>query len=75
MNFKKRKEDVLVEIQRRAEASISSDLYNMNMRMDTSSFAYQLQTAIGKAIAEGFKVMMENTYSDQEFEKDIGIRS
>jgi hypothetical protein len=74
MNFKKPKQQVLDEIQARAGSAIYSELQNMNMRIDMGSAAYGLQQAIAKAIAEGFKCMMENQYTDQEFESDIGLK-
>lgn len=74
MNFKKPKQEVLNEIQARAQQAMQYELSGMHMMIDTNSFVWQLQTAISKGIAEGFKVMMENQYTDQEFEQDIGLK-
>lgn len=74
MNFKKSKEEVLNEIQARAGAVVYSDFANMNMRVDTQSVAYVFQQAIAKAVAEGFRVILENQYTDDDFERDLTLK-
>lgn len=74
MMFKKSKEDMLNEIQARASAVVYNDFANMNMRVDTQSVTWTFQQAIAKAVAEGFRVMLENQYTDEMFEKDIGLK-
>ena len=34
-----------------------------------------LSRAIGQAVAEGFRTMMENQYTDEDFEQDIGLET
>lgn len=72
--FKKSKEDMLREIERRAAAAMGSDLQNANLRVDFGSVAWTMQNAIARAVAEGFKVMLENQYTDDEFEQYIGLK-
>lgn len=74
MMLKKSKEEVLKEIQARAASSIYNDLSNMNMRVDTSSVTWTLQQAIAKAVTEGFRTLLDNQYTDEMFENDIGIK-
>lgn len=73
MILKKNKEEVLKEIQDRASASISSDLRYLNMSIDMNSVAWGLQNAIAKAVTEGFRTLLENQYTDDDFEKDIDL--
>lgn len=75
MMLKKPKQQVLDEIQARAAGAISYELQNMQLQVNMGSAAWTLQQAIAKAIAEGFKVMIENQYSDAEFEEDLGLKS
>lgn len=74
MMLKKPKEQVLEEIQARAAAVVYNDFANMNMRVDTQSVTWTFQQAIAKAVAEGFRVLLENQYSDEMFENDIGLK-
>ena len=72
--FKKDKQKLLEEIQARASAVVYNDFQNMNMRVDMNSVTWTFQNAIAKAVAEGFKVMLENQYTDEMFENDIGLK-
>lgn len=75
--LKKPKEQVLSEINSRAMAACSYNLQqNLGhaMHMDSNSVAYALQSAIATAITEGFKVLLENQYTDEMFENDIGLK-
>ena len=74
MRLKKDKEQVLAEIQARAASVISYDLQNMNMKVDMNSVAWSFQNAIAKAVAEGFRVVLENQYTDDDFERDLTLK-
>lgn len=74
MRFKKDKEEVLREIQARASGCISYELQNINMQVNMGSVAYSFQNAIAKAVAEGFRVMIENQYTDDDFERDLTLK-
>jgi hypothetical protein len=77
MNFKKPKQQVLDEAQMRAEDRIRGVLRNtlfQGASMDPNSTINLLTFAISQGIAEALKSMMENVYTDQEFEEDIGLR-
>jgi hypothetical protein len=76
MKFRKPIEDIKWEIQSRAQSQVQYALnvihgYNSGMQQ---SIDETLARAIGHAVAEGFKVMMENQYTDEDFEKDIGLK-
>lgn len=78
MILKKDKELVLNEIRSRASGTISSHLQSnlgAHMRIDTNSLAYTLQEAISMAITDSFRVLIENQYTDDDFEKDITLKS
>lgn len=74
MRLKKDKEQVLSEIQARAAAVVYNDFQNMNLRVDTQSVAWTFQNAIAKAVAEGFRVVLENQYTDDDFERDLTLK-
>lgn len=74
MMLKKPRQEVLDEIQARAAAAVYNDFASMNMRVDTQSVTWTFQQAIAKAVTEGFRVLLENQYSDEMFEKDIGLK-
>ena len=77
MNLKKPKEQVLSEIQARAAGSVSSHLRNNlgdSLRIDTSSLTYILQNAIAMAVTEGFRTLLENQYTDDDFERDLTLK-
>lgn len=75
MMLKKPKEDVLREIQSRAlSASMNSLNSSTGLEIRMESMIYQIQTSIAAAVTEGFKVLIENQYSDEMFENDIGLK-
>lgn len=73
--LKKTKQQVLDEIRMRATSSCYSTLvsYNPNISVDMTSFSYALQQAIGSAVAEGFRTLLENQYTDADFESDLTL--
>ena len=73
MKLKKSREEVLEQIRVNASAMVSSKLYNLNMRVDPNSFSYQLQDMIASSIAEGFRVLLDNQYTDEDFERDMTL--
>ena len=75
--LKKSKQQVLDEINRAAMAACSSNLqstFGPGLRVDTGSMMYGLQSAIAQAVTAGFDTLMNNIYSNQEFEEDMTLR-
>ncbi len=76
MKFKKPIEQIEWDIQNRAEGAVRHAFqqiygYNGGMQQPISD---ALSRAIGQAVVEGFKTMMENQYTDEDFEQDIGLK-
>lgn len=73
MNFKKSKQDLGDAIYN----AVSGEVYSR-----LSALHGQPMTGLGPVIAEAIacgarkavEILMENTYTDQEFEEDIGLR-
>ncbi len=77
MILKKDKETVLSEINSRVDAAIHNDLQNAfgpGLRLDTHSLIYTLKSAIASGVEEGFRVLLENRYTDDDFEKDLTLK-
>lgn len=77
MMLKKPKQQVLDEIYNAAESKIRYNLQNnlgAGLQMNVGSVTYAIQQAIADAVREGFSVMIDNIYTDAEFEEDIGLR-
>lgn len=77
MNFKKSRQEVLDQIKANSSAAIYNHLNNSlgsSIKVDAGSMVYVLQEAISRAITAGFQTMLENEYSDEDFEKDITLK-
>lgn len=77
MNFKKPRRQVLDEAQKVAEDRIRSMMYSITghgASMDPNSVVNTLTMAVSFGIAGALESMMDNVYTDQEFEEDIGLR-
>lgn len=73
--LKKPKDEVLKEIQSRALiASMNSLNISTGLEIRMDSMIYQIQSSIAAAVTEGFKVLIENQYTDEMFENDIGLK-
>jgi hypothetical protein len=74
MNYTKPKEKVLDEIRVNAFTAVSRNMGNLG-NAPMTSVAYMIQSAITEGIVEAFKTMMNNTYTDQQFEEDTKLNS
>ena len=72
MNYTKPKEQLLNEIHSNVHSAIS---YMFNSSNFGSSVSMTIQDAICDGIKEAFRTMMENTYTDQQFEEDLKRKS
>ena len=77
MNLKKPKQEVLNQI----NANVSGIIYNHlsnnlgnSMRIDAGGLTYTLQQAIAIAVTEGFRTLLENQYTDDDFENDMALK-
>ena len=82
MNFKKPKDDLINEVYYRVDNTLRHILHSH------SPYGYgygdprgrghpgdeAMLHAITYAVTEAIKVVIENTYTDQEFEEDLGLR-
>jgi hypothetical protein len=74
MNYIKSRDEVLKEVKDRVYLTISYNMTNVH-NQSMSNIGYTIQNAIADGITEGIKVLMENTYTDQQFEQDIKLRT
>ena len=76
MMFKKPKEQVLSEIKWRVDSEVHQRLssYTYNGHLDMNNLQVAIQAAITAGIEESFRVMIENVYTDAEFEEDLTLR-
>lgn len=76
MMLKKTREEMLNQIQ----ANVHAATYNNLAKLTWSSpvtmhdLQYAIQQAISDGVREGFKVFLDNQYSHEEFEQDIGLK-
>jgi uncharacterized protein YjgD (DUF1641 family) len=73
MNFKKPKEQIASDAANRAYNKIQTNLAQMHNN-SMSMMGYTVSQAISDGIREAILSMVEDTYTDQEFEQDIGLR-
>lgn len=74
MNYTKPKEKLLSEIRVRAFAAISNNMGQLS-NAPMTSMGYMIQNAIAEGIEEAFRTLMENTYTDQQFEEDTKLNT
>ena len=72
MNFKKPKEQVAQDAAWRAFNRIQSNLVQHN-NGNVSGIGYNISQAISDGIKEAILSMMEDVYTDAEFEEDLGL--
>ncbi len=71
MRFKLNKEQMFWAIASEAQMAAKNASYCLtNQPMNEA-----LAQIIGQAVAAGFKKMMDEAYTDDDFEKDIGLKS
>jgi hypothetical protein len=77
MNFKKPKHQLLEEARQAAESQVRNTLTSglPGMTMDSYSVSGVFARAISMGISEAVRVVIDNTYTDQEFEEDMDLRS
>lgn len=88
LKFKKNKQEVLNDIQNRANNVAYNQLYGAlsnllkldsnsyggpSIKLDSQQMTFAIQNAIAAAVVEGFRSMLENEYTDEDFEKDLTI--
>ena len=76
MNFRVDKQELLNKIRGDAQNASMSYLYQLTSGNEITM--YQLRDAIANAIADaveqGFSTMLENRYTDEDFENDVGLK-
>lgn len=76
IGLKKSKEDVLNEIRSQAmNATYNSMNQSQKLQVDTSPIMFMIQSAIAEAVAAGFRTLLENQYTDDDFERDLTLKS
>ena len=78
MNFKKPKDDVIHDVYYRVDNSLRVSMHDMLMRSGGREYQMgpnmeALMYAITVAITEATRTIIENVYTDADFEKDIGL--
>lgn len=76
MMLKKSKQDIALLAQQRAFSALTSHMGNIGQNLShssVSSLLYLLQNAIGYAIGEAINEVLENVYTDNEFETDTTL--
>jgi len=74
MNYTKPKEQLLSEIRVRAFSAISRNMGSLES-VPMNSMGYMIQNAIAEGIQEAFRTLIEHTYTDQQFEEDIKLKT
>lgn len=79
MRLKKNQWDVQAEIQSRAQNAAQTILYQMtgtygSNSSPASSMVDMISKAIAAAVAEGFQVLIQNQYTDDDFERDLELK-
>jgi len=74
MNYTKSKEQLLSEIRVNAYSAISIHMGNLNSTPH-GSIHNAIMSAITEGIVEAFETLIENTYTDQQFEQDLKLNT
>jgi hypothetical protein len=77
MNFKKPKQQVIEDASYAASNEISSAFSNIKsnyMYTNAGSVIDNMQYAISSGIRKAVESIVNNTYTDEEFEEDINLR-
>jgi hypothetical protein len=74
MRLRKTKEEVLSEIYSRVSGSVSGQLYNLNLNNGSNGMQYVIQQAIATGVADAFRCLLDNQYTDDDFEKDMQLK-
>lgn len=70
MNYTKPKEQLISEVYSRVYGVASSNMYNLQGQ----PLGNAISSAIAAGIQEAVRTLLENTYTDQQFEEDIGFK-
>jgi hypothetical protein len=76
MNFKKPKTEVIEDAVYAASTELDSMVYNLKqgvMHSGPSSNIDTIHYGLTQAFRKAIQSLVESTYTDQEFEEDIGI--
>ena len=88
IHFKKSKEDVLAEVHARCYGNIQyhlqNDLNNLlklennyngspSISLNSTQMSIAIAHAISRAVQEGFRVVLENQYTDEDLERDLTL--
>jgi hypothetical protein len=68
----KSKEELLTEIQGTVESTIINTLRAQDMAGPNMN---KISYAIGLAVSDAIRVLIENAYTDRQFEEDIGLEN
>lgn len=77
MMFKKDQEALLASIYSNSRARIHNHLTSNlgpHAAIEPGDMTYIIQEAIAMAIEEAFRTMLEARYTDDDFEKDVGLK-
>ena len=78
MNFRKPKQDVINEAFFAAQTELNNKFYQLkNGYVDnsTTSNLDHIQNAVAMSIEAAIRSLVENTYTDQEFEEDLTLNT
>lgn len=77
MMLKKHKMDVLAEIETNVRYEVNNHLVNLTHggMVTMNDLRYTIENAIAAGVREGVATLLENHYSNEEFEQDIGLRT
>jgi glutaminase len=76
MRFKKSRQEVISEIGARVSCASYNQLRSLqyNTEFDTNSVINCINVAISESVLEGFKTLLENEYTDEDFECDMQLK-
>ncbi len=75
MIFRVDKERLLSEIRNNVDNSIYNHLCQLTSGCEVTMYTLRdtIKNAVVEGIEEGFRTMLDNRYTDEDFEKDVGL--
>ncbi len=76
MRLTKSKEDIVNDIRWKTESKLKSDMTYLTMSPhDTlDHFKSNISRIVANAISESFDILLDNIYTNDDFERDLGLK-
>ncbi len=76
MHLNKSKSQIVTDIMWRVQSKMTEQLAYLHFSDNTnlSTFKNSVAQAVSMAVADGFRELLHNIYTNEEFEQDLGLR-